>query len=432
MTAYNQALDFLYTQTPMFQRMGANAYKPGLDTAIMLDEAFACPHTKYPTVHIAGTNGKGSTAHTLAAILQSAGYKVGLYTSPHLVDFRERIRIDGEMISQQEVVDFVAQYQKMNLPCSPSFFELTMTMAFDHFAKNKVDIAVIETGLGGRLDSTNIISPILSVITNISFDHTAFLGSTLVAIASEKAGIIKPKTPVVIGEAQGEVRAVFDEKAQSLNAPIVFAQDRVAFSSATITPEGYKYTSTAFGTILGELTGDCQTKNTATILSAVEQMIKIGWEITPDAVKKGFAKVCEITGLMGRWTELNQSPRVVCDTGHNVGGWEYLSRQLNDIKGNLRMVIGFVNDKDVSHILQLMPTNATYYFTQADIPRALPAENVKELAKEYNLQGNVFNTVDQAYEAAQSESGVDDTIFIGGSTFVVADLLTYLDIHKEG
>ena len=425
MLTYDNAIDFLYTQIPMFQRMGANAYKPGLDTSIALDKAFGNPHSRFPSIHIAGTNGKGSTAHTLAAILQSAGYKVGLYTSPHLVDFRERIRINGEMISHSAVVDFVNRYRALQLDCQPSFFELTMTMAFEYFAKEKVDIAVIETGLGGRLDSTNIISPILSIITNISFDHTAFLGDTLTAIASEKAGIIKRNTPVVVGEASGDVKQLFLDKSIEMNSPIKFADENKAFSSAELTPDGYLYHNTPFGNITGELTGECQQKNTATILSAIEQLRLIGWEITPDAVKQGFANVCNLTGLAGRWMELQQSPRVVCDTGHNVGGWEYLSRQLSQVEGKLHMVIGFVNDKDISHILDLMPHNATYYFTRAEIPRALSADEVKAIALAKGLKGEAYATVAKAYQKAIISASATDTIFIGGSTFVVADLLSH-------
>lgn len=410
----------------MFQRMGANAYKPGLDTSITLDNVFGNPHLRFPSIHIAGTNGKGSTAHTLAAILQSAGYRVGLYTSPHLVDFRERIRVNGEMISHNAVINFVNRYQSLNLDCKPSFFELTMTMAFEHFANEKVDIAVIETGLGGRLDSTNIITPILSIITNISFDHTAFLGDTLAAIASEKAGIIKRHIPIIIGEANDETKSVFDQKASQENAPITYAEERKVFSSIERCPSGYIYNGTAYGRIIGELSGECQQKNTATILLAIEQLKLMGWEILPEAVKQGFANVCKLTGLAGRWMKLQQSPCVVCDTGHNVGGWEYLSRQLSQVEGKLHMVIGFVNDKDISHILDMMPLNATYYFTRADIPRALPADEVKATALAKGLNGEAYATVAEAYRKALASASTTDTIFIGGSTFVVADLLSHL------
>lgn len=411
----------------MFQRMGANAYKPGLDTSIALDNAFGNPHLRFPSIHIAGTNGKGSTAHTISAILQSAGYKVGLYTSPHLVDFRERIRVNGEMISHNAVIDFVNRYQSLNLDCQPSFFELTMTMAFEHFANEKVDIAVIETGLGGRLDSTNIITPILSIITNISFDHTAFLGDTLAAIASEKAGIIKRQIPIIIGEANDETKPIFNQKAFDENAPIIYAEELKTFSSVEHSNSGLIYNGTAYGRIIGELSGECQQKNTETILSAINQLKMMGWEIYPEAVKHGFANVCKLTGLTGRWMELQQSPRVVCDTGHNVGGWEYLSRQLSQVKGKLHMVIGFVNDKDISHILDLMPRNATYYFTRANIPRALPADEVKTIAEKKGLSGEAYISVVEAYNKALSNASSDDSIFIGGSTFVVADLLSHLN-----
>ena len=426
MKDYNEAIEFLYTSMPMFQRVGASAYKPGLDTVKLLDDKFGNPHLKYRSIHIAGTNGKGSTAHTIAAILQSAGYRVGLYTSPHLVDFRERIRVNGKMISHEAVVDFVKRYRAMSLDCHPSFFELTMTMAFEYFAKENVDIAVIETGLGGRLDSTNIITPILSIITNISFDHTAFLGNTLPAIASEKAGIIKSGVPIVIGEAQGEVREVFVQKAKEQNAHIWFAEDNNCFETVEQLDNYVLYRATRYGDIIGELMGDCQPKNAATILTALPLLEAQGLAITPQAVKDGFANVGKLTGLMGRWMTLQRNPHVVCDTGHNVGGWEYISRRLHSIEGTLHMVIGFVNDKDVSHILQMMPKSAKYYFTNASIERAMPASQLAEIASKCGLKGEVYHTVADAYNEALSKSSPSDTIFVGGSTFVVADFLLYL------
>lgn len=426
MKDYNEAIEFLYTSMPMFQRVGASAYKPGLDTVKLLDDKFGNPHLKYRSIHIAGTNGKGSTAHTIAAILQSAGYRVGLYTSPHLVDFRERIRVNGKMISHEAVVDFVKRYRAMSLDCHPSFFELTMTMAFEYFAKENVDIAVIETGLGGRLDSTNIITPILSIITNISFDHTAFLGNTLPAIASEKAGIIKSGVPIVIGEAQGEVREVFVQKAKEQNAHIWFAEDNNCFETVEQLDNYVLYRATRYGDIIGELMGDCQPKNAATILTALPLLEAQGLAITPQAVKDGFANVGKLTGLMGRWMTLQRNPHVVCDTGHNVGGWEYISRRLHSIEGTLHMVIGFVNDKDVSHILEMMPKSAKYYFTNASIERAMPASQLAEIASKCGLKGEVYHTVADAYNEAISKSSPSDTIFVGGSTFVVADFLLYL------
>lgn len=423
MKEYNDALEFLYTSMPMFQRVGASAYKPGLDTVKLLDEAFGNPHLKYKTIHIAGTNGKGSTAHTIAAILQLAGYRVGLYTSPHLVDFRERIRVNGEMISHEAVVDFVNRYRAMSLDCRPSFFELTMTMAFEYFANEGVDIAVIETGLGGRLDSTNIITPILSIITNISFDHTAFLGNTLTAIAAEKAGIIKPSIPIVIGEAQGPVRDVFQQKADEQNSPIYFAEDEPRFDSIETLDNALLYRGAQYGDIIGELMGDCQPKNAATILTVLPVLAKCGIKITDDAVVKGFAHVSTLTGLMGRWMTLQRNPHIVCDTGHNVGGWDYLSRRLKSIGGTLHMVIGFVNDKDVSHILEMMPKTARYYLTNAQIERAMPVDQLAEIAAECGLVGSQYPSVEDAYKAALANATPTDTIFIGGSTFIVADLL---------
>lgn len=430
MKEYNNAIEFLYTSMPMFQRVGASAYKPGLETVRLLDDKFSNPHLKYKTIHIAGTNGKGSTAHTLAAILQSAGYRVGLYTSPHLVDFRERIRVNGEMISHEAVVDFVNRYRAMSLDCHPSFFELTMTMAFEHFANEGVDIAVIETGLGGRLDSTNIITPILSIITNISFDHTAFLGNTLESIASEKAGIIKPSVSVVIGEAQGEVREVFAKKAIEQNSPIFFAEDNKCFNRIDSFDNTLLYRGTQYGDVIGELIGDCQPKNAATIFTALPLLAKSGIEISAESVCDGFAHVTTLTGLMGRWMTLQRKPHVVCDTGHNVGGWEYLSRRLKSIEGTLHMVIGFVNDKDVSHILEMMPKTAKYYFTNASIERAMPVNQLAEIATECGLQGEQFPSVEEAYNATLANATPTDTIFIGGSTFIVADLLSVVEDNK--
>lgn len=420
---YNQAIEFLYTRLPMFQRVGAPAYKPGLDTSIALAAAFGNPHESYKTIHVGGTNGKGSTAHTLAAILQSAGYKVGLYTSPHLVDFRERIRVDGKMMPREDVTEFVERYRTLDLGISPSFFELTMVMAFEYFAKEKVDVAVIEVGLGGRLDSTNIITPCLSVITNISFDHTQFLGDTLPAIAAEKAGIIKPGVPVVIGESSGDVREVFSQKAAAEGAPIRYADDEHPFAEVLVVDEGIIYRSTPYGDLTGELSGECQPKNTATILVAVNELRKMGWHITTPAVKKGFAEVCGLTGLMGRWMKLADAPFTVCDTGHNTGGWQYLSRQIAESPGKKHIVIGFVNDKDVTSILRMLPSDARYYFTRASIARALDERLLLEKATAEGLNGEAYPDVASAYAAARDSASPDDTIFIGGSTFVVADLL---------
>jgi dihydrofolate synthase/folylpolyglutamate synthase len=427
-TSYEQALEFLYTQLPMYQRQGAPAYKPGLETSLRLEEAFGNPHRKFRSVHIGGTNGKGSTAHTIAATLQAAGYKVGLYTSPHLVDFRERIRVDGEMISREAVADFVGRY--MALPeevraLHPSFFELTMVMAFDYMARCNVDVAVVEVGMGGRLDSTNIITPDLCVITNISLDHTQFLGNTLPEIAGEKAGIIKSGVPVVIGEAEGDVRRVFADKAAAVGAPITFACDAPAYTSAKILDDYILYEGTPYGDLHGQLTGDCQLRNTATILAAIGKLIDCGYHINTTAVARGLAHVCDDTGLMGRWMVVGNSPRVVCDTGHNVGGWQYIVPRLESLPGVKHLVIGFVSDKDVTHILEMVPRdNVRFYFTRASIDRAMASETLRDIAAGCGITGDAYPTVADAVAAARSAATADDTIYVGGSTFVVADFLS--------
>ena len=425
MEKYEEAVDYLYSRTPQFQLIGAAAYKPGLDTARCLDEAFGSPHRRYRTIHVAGTNGKGSTAHTLAAILQSAGYKVGLYTSPHLVDFRERIRVDGEMISKDGVVNFVRRYMELNPACSPSFFELTTIMAFDWFAEAGVDIAIIEAGLGGRLDTTNIITPILSVITNISFDHTAQLGNTLESIAIEKAGIIKPGIPVVVGEAEGVVARVFEERASRLGSPIVFAGDNNYWSEAITAADHNLYRSTRWGDIRGELTGECQQRNAAAVMATLECLdghVAVG----DTDVKAGFSSVTSLTHLAGRWMKTVEKPLTVCDTGHNTGGWAYTSRRLDDMPRPLAMVIGFVSDKDVDHILEMMPSDARYYFTQASIPRAMAADVVAGKAVRFGLKGVVVPDVQDAVSRASADVRDTGSVFIGGSTFVVADYLSGL------
>ena len=403
---YNEAIEYLFTSAPLFQNIGAGAYKEGLSNTEALDAHHGHPHTKYMTIHVAGTNGKGSTSHTLAAILQSAGYKVGLYTSPHLVDFRERIRVNGEMISKERVVRFVEEERDFFEPLYPSFFELTTALAFKYFEEAKVDIAVIETGLGGRLDCTNIIKPILSIITNISFDHVQFLGNTLTAIAWEKAGIIKPGIPVVVGETSGNanIRQVFAKKAEETLSSICFADE---------VQHPYRKT---------QLKGFCQKKNTNTILSALD-FLKEKLDLSDYAIDRGFMNVCELTGLMGRWQILKNKPMTVCDTGHNVGGWEYLSQQLEQTQGDLHIVIGMVGDKDVRKVVSMLPKRAKYYFTQASVARAMPATDFAAIAKEANLKGKIFDNAVKAYEAAKQTASDNDTIFIGGSTFIVADML---------
>ena len=424
---YKETIDFLFTQVPMFQRIGSGAYKPGLQNTIALDNIFGNAHRTFRTIHVAGTNGKGSVSHTIASILQKSGYRVGLYTSPHLLDFRERIRVNGEMIPEEKVVDFVSRYRTCGFDGVPSFFELSTIMAFDHFRSEKVDIAVIEVGLGGRLDCTNIISPILSIITNISFDHTQFLGNTLSEIASEKAGIIKPGIPVVIGEAEGEVRQVFADKATLEDSPIVFAEDDRQILAHSKENGNLRLKTRDFGIIVDELSGDCQLKNANTILSALPLLREAGLNISDQAIKEGFAHVCEISGLMGRWMTVGTNPMVICDTGHNTGGFAYISAQLHAVKCTaLRIVIGFVSDKDVSHVLAMLPRDATYYFAQASVPRAMDCHTLAALAEKEGLTGRSFSTVAEAYDTAIKESATSDFVYVGGSTFIVADLLALL------
>ena len=425
---YEETLNYLYTSIPVFQHSGGSAYKPGLDTTIALDNYLGNPHKAYRTIHVGGTNGKGSTSHLLAAILRQSGYKVGLYTSPHLVDFRERIRVNGEMIPHEYVINFVERHRAFFEPLHPSFFELTSAMAFDYFRFQEVDYAIIEVGLGGRLDSTNIITPILSVITNISLDHTQFLGDTVEKIAAEKAGIFKKDVPVVIGEAEQEgVAQVFMETANQVNTSICFAQDTDVLKETHRTTSGrWVYESTDHGTLYGELGGIVQIKNAATVLTALRILQANGVKIPTQAVRDGFEQVVELTGLMGRWQTLQSSPKVICDTGHNVGGWQYLKSHLEEESKKHRklfMVVGMVNDKDINSVLALMPKQAYYFFTQAAIQRAMPAEDFASLASQHGLQGEVCSSVTTAIEKALAQAEETDMIFIGGSTFIVADAL---------
>ena len=425
---YEEAIDYLFNKTLVFQHVGAAAYKPGLETTLQLDALFGNPSRAFKAIHVAGTNGKGSTSHLLASILQKAGYKVGLYTSPHLLDFRERIRVDGKMVSEEFVCRFVEEFVGCNFEGrQPSFFELATIMAFKYFEEQHVDIAVVEVGLGGRLDSTNIISPLLSIITNISFDHTQFLGSTLAAIASEKAGIIKPSTPVVIGEYTEETRPKFEAKAKAEQAPITFAQDNDEILSADRTIDRLTLHTRNFDTIHDQLAGECQTLNANTVLNAVRVLREGGIKIDDKAVADGFKTVCDSTGLMGRWMKVGDCPFTVCDTGHNPGGFQYIADQLAHSECNmLRIVIGFVSDKDISHILNRMPKRATYYFAQPSVARALPRSKLAETAQQFGLHGNTYPSVADAYDAAKADALADDMIYIGGSTFIVADLLSLL------
>ena len=410
---YQDTLEYLYNSAPMFQQVGGAAYKEGLENTLTLDAHFGHPHRRYRTIHVAGTNGKGSCSHTLAAVLQEAGYKVGLYTSPHLVDFRERIRVNGVPVPEEYVIRFVEEERSFFEPLHPSFFELTTAMAFRYFADERVNVAVIEVGLGGRLDCTNIIRPDLCVITNISFDHVQFLGDTLAKIAGEKAGIIKRGVPVVIGEATEETRPVFEAKAKETDAPIYFAEDC----------DREDYPDIEF-----ELKGLYQTKNKQTVLTALPLLKEAGYHIDEQAVRSGFAHVTSLTGLMGRWQKLQNSPTLVCDTGHNVGGIRYIVEQLKEEKyRRLHIVMGMVNDKDVRGVLGLMPKEAVYYFTQASVKRAMPAGRLKELGLEAGLRGECYADVPAAVRAAQKESLPEDFIFVGGSSFIVADLLANRD-----
>lgn len=415
---YQETIEYLFNSTPVFEKIGAKAYKPGLQTTFALDEHFGHPHQKYKTIHIAGTNGKGSSSHTLAAILQSQGYKVGLYTSPHLVDFRERIRVNGECVPEQYVIDFVEENRAFFEPLHPSFFELTTAMALKYFAEQKVDYAVIEVGLGGRLDCTNIITPILSIITNISFDHTQFLGNTLAEIAGEKAGIIKPGVPVVIGEYLPETRPVFENKAKAENAPILFAQDF----------DATRQESSETCNVDMELKGSYQERNKKTILAALH-ILRQKLVISDEAIREGFAHVCELTGLRGRWEKLNDAPLTICDTGHNLAGWSYLAPQINAVKAETKhIVFGMVDDKDVAHVLQLlkekMENRVKYYWTQPSTKRAIPVEKLSELALKLGLHGSLYHSVKEAYNAALENAEKGDFVFVGGSSYVVADLLS--------
>ena len=424
---YNEATTYLFNSAPLFQNIGAGAYKEGLSNTNALDSRYGHPHRCYRTIHVGGTNGKGSVSHTLAAILQCAGYKVGLYTSPHLADFRERIRVNGQMIPEQRVIDFVTEEKAFFEPLHPSFFELATALAFLYFKEEKVDVAVIEVGLGGRLDCTNIINSDLSVITNISKDHVQFLGDTPTQIAKEKAGIIKPGAPVVIGETNNniEVRNVFITKSKEVGTSIKFADEESEILHSFAQPQGgRKYQTKNWGVFNGELGGDCQEKNTATILCAVLTLIEQGYNIKEKHVHEGIAKVCSLTGLMGRWQRLGNVPLAICDTGHNIGGMQYIVGQLASTPHErLHFVIGMVNDKDIDSVLGILPKDAEYYFTQASVQRALSAESLAIKAGKVGLKGVVITDVKEAYRKARQNATKDDLIFVGGSTFVVADLL---------
>ena len=422
---WDNTLDFLYNQRPAFERDGGKGYKPGLDTAIALDKLYNEPHRRYRTIHIAGTNGKGSTAHLLASCLQQCGYRVGLFTSPHLVDFRERIRVNGKKISRNFVMKWVADYQKKELPgMQPSFFELTTAMAFDYFAWRNVNIAIIETGLGGRLDSSNIITPEVSVITNIGMDHQQFLGNTIEEITLEKAGIIKHGQPVVVGHADGIVRKVIESEAKRMYSSITFAQDQPEVTSSRHVNGLLQLTTENYGIINCELTGDYQVENANTVLITLDILKRLKYRIKDKAVQDGFEHVIENTGLMGRWMKIGDKPLTICDSAHNPPAMEKAMRQLRrQPHEQIHMVVGFMADKDITTMLRLMPAEATFYFTQANNSRSLTAKNLLKLAREAGHDGKTYSHVTDALNAARAQAGEEDVIYIGGSMYILAELL---------
>jgi dihydrofolate synthase/folylpolyglutamate synthase len=427
---YNQTIEFLYSSLPAYHRIGKAAYKNNLNNTIELDNYFGHPHTQFKTIHIAGTNGKGSVSHMIASVLQEAGWKTGLYTSPHLKDFRERIRVNGKMIPKREVTTFIKEHNGIIETVKPSFFEMTVAMAFDHFAREKVDVAVIEVGLGGRLDSTNIIDPVVSVITNIGHDHMDLLGNTIQKVAAEKAGIIKPKVPVIVGETQPDTKEVFLAKAAENGSTIYFADKnfKCTLLDPEVISEQRKYTvndltdSSLFSgsTPLG---GDYQQRNIQTVYQ-VYNLLKEDFNITEYNLKDGIRKVIGNTGLQGRWQVIGRDPLTICDTGHNKEGLEYVIQQLVKIPATgLHMVIGFVNDKDISSILPMFPINARYYFTRAKVQRAMDEKILQSRAAEYGLKGESYNDVNEALGAARTNASASDLVFVGCSIFIVAEVI---------
>ncbi len=408
--SYTETIEYLYNLAPAFENHGVGAYKPGLGNMLQLMDALGNPHRQITCIHVAGTNGKGSTCHTLAAILQSAGYKTGLYTSPHLVDFGERIRIDGKMIDKKFVVEFVQNNEELIRTIEPSFFEVVTAMAFCWFRECQTDINVIETGLGGRLDSTNVITPLLSIITNIGFDHTDLLGNTLEMIAHEKAGIIKPNVPVVVGERQAETSRVFEQVAQKANSQLTFA-DSTSLPSDLLS---------SF-----QLKGLCQSKNLRTVMTAVEVLRHNGISISEVAVANGLSHVCDLTGLKGRWQTISTNPTVICDIGHNAHGIATVARQLKQLTAPLHIVFGMLRDKNVDECLDLMPKNASYYFTQPDSHRAMTSDEMTTLARQHGLQGTAYENPNEAIKCALKNAKKEDIIFVGGSNYLVGTAMQY-------
>ncbi|WP_114781554.1 bifunctional folylpolyglutamate synthase/dihydrofolate synthase [Botryobacter ruber] len=425
---YQECLDYLYQQLPMFQRIGNAAFKKNLDNTIALCQAMGQPQHQFKSIHVAGTNGKGSSSHMLAAILQSAGYKTGLYTSPHLKNFTERVRVNGTELPQDYLVRFVEQYRALFEQVQPSFFEMTVALAFRYFADEQVDVAVIEVGLGGRLDSTNIIQPEVSLITNIGYDHQSLLGDTLQAIAGEKAGIIKPATPAVISTKQPELVSVFTRKASQEEAPLYFATDhvQVALLESSLEKQVFevkKENKPWLPQLELDLAGIYQQFNLPGVLQTITVLQEQGFAIPEAAIRKGLSHTKQLTGLKGRWQVLGQEPLIVCDTGHNEDGIRQIVAQLQSLHPQqVHMVFGAVNDKDISSILQLLPKSYTYYFCQASLPRALPVSDLKEKAEAAGLHGEAYPTVGEAIRAAKANAAPDEVIFIGGSTFVVAEI----------
>ncbi len=420
---YEQAIRYIYDQLPMFQQVGWRAYKAGLDNIEAFCEHLGNPQNRFRSVHVGGTNGKGSSAHLLAAVLQAAGYRVGLFTSPHLKDFSERIRINGQTIEKQAVADFVSSYQGFMSALEPSFFEMSTALAFAYFAEHKIDIAIVEVGMGGRLDATNILKPEISLITNISYDHQAFLGDTLPKIAAEKAGIIKKNTPIILSERQEAVAEVFEKKAKEENAALYFADQEFEIKHLN----GKKYTVSKngkwyFSDLTCELQGNYQTKNIGGVLKVLE-LLEPKWKVGKAHIEAGFASITQTTGLKGRWQILGEKPLIVADTAHNEGGIRWVTEQLAEINyENLHIVFGVVGDKDRSPILQLLPKNAKYYFCQAQIPRALDAKTLTEEAQVFGLQGLTIPDVNTAFQYAKTQAKPTDMIYVGGSTFVVAEI----------
>ncbi|QGY46319.1 bifunctional folylpolyglutamate synthase/dihydrofolate synthase [Maribellus comscasis] len=429
---YTETLNYLYTMLPMYQRTGPAAYKDNLDNTILLDNYYENPHEKFRTIHVAGTNGKGSVSHMLAAVFQKAGYKTGLYTSPHLKDFRERIRINGVMIPKNEIVQWVENFRINNelWKIEPSFFELTVALAFDYFARGKVDIAIVEVGLGGRLDSTNIIRPEVSVITNIGLDHVALLGDSIEKIAAEKGGIIKPGVPVVVGKKQKETGPVFMDIATKTGSEIFFADQeyKIPYSMQDLSGKQVmkveKNGGMFFEQLKLDLLGLYQLENLPAVLKTIELMQQKGWLLSDENILDGLSDAAQLTGLMGRWQIIGANPKMVCDTAHNADGISQIVRQIEQTPfENLHIVFGMVNDKEPEKVLSLLPQNATFYFTKANIPRALDEKVLKAKALKFGFKGESYSSVFEALNQAQKKAGENDLIYVGGSTFVVAEIL---------